>query len=273
MIFDLGTKYENPNEKRARSILTSILVSIQELMFVFVTLTICLFIIIIFPKFWLICVILLILCILTISNLISRSLEKHRISDLKAFKISLLAQYVLIVLPITIGLFFTIVANISKDANLKEYDLNFKSNIKVIIFNITDGFKVGNFTVPAIVLIILLVFLTFAIFVQKAMLDYDGCIYISADDDVVYPGFAFSLTDKVSKRLDVDYKYLRTLELDENDYIVTKRRYYDFYIYGEKEKYFHIETYITKEKDGKLKKVDIKKSEIFVYDVTLFENN
>lgn len=273
MVFNLGKKYEAPSESKARSIIASILVTVQELLFVLVTLALCLFIIIVFPKFWIVCVVLLVLCVLTISNLISRSVVKHRISNLKAFKVSLLVQYILIVLPVTIGLFFTIVANISKNADLKDYDLNFKSNVKVIVYNITDGFKIGNFTIPAIVLIVLLVFLTFGIFMQKLLLDYDGCIYIKADDDVVYPTYSFSLIDKVSKITEVDYDYLKSLQLDDNDYIVTNKRYCDFYIYGEEEQYFHIETFVTKEEKGKLKKVDIKKSEVFVYDTSNFEKD
>lgn len=271
MNFDLGKKYESKSKNTLRSILISILLTFFILCIIIVSFMICVMIILILKKLWFICLIIAALCVFTISNVLSRSLERHRISNLKMFKIALIIQYVGVIIPSTIILIFTIFANYKEHILPTEYNLNVKSNIVKVLSDTKDGFAVGSLTIPTILVILPLLFFALLLLVQIITLNYEDTIYIEGDDMVVYPEYVFSLIDENLENDDVSFKYLRDLNFAEDEYIVSDMRYYDFYIYGDSEQYFYIETYLTVENKNKVKKQNIVKSDIYVYDVSLFE--
>ncbi|MFV0424842.1 MAG: hypothetical protein ACK5K7_04690 [Bacilli bacterium] len=271
MNFDLGKKYESKSKNTLRSILISILLTFFILCIIIVSFMICVMIILILKKLWFICLIIAALCVFTISNVLSRSLERHRISNLKMFKIALIIQYVGVIIPSTIILIFTIFANYKEHILPTEYNLNVKSNIVKVLSDTKDGFAVGSLTIPTILVILPLLFFALLLLVQIITLNYEDTIYIEGDDMVVYPEYVFSLIDENLENDDVSFKYLRDLNFAEDEYIVSDMRYYDFYIYGDSEQYFYIETYLTVEDKNKVKKQNIVKSDIYVYDVSLFE--
>lgn len=269
MEFNLGKKYKKVKGNAARSIVASIIVTLQQLLIVTVLAALSIFIIAVVPFLWIVTVVLAFLCVLTISNIIARSVEKHRISNMKVFKSALIIQYLVVIHSFVVFLMFTVLGNYKEHLLPTEYNFNIITNIKNVMSEMTSGFTLGSVTIPAVVVIVFVIFLSLTLLSQMVILDYDGCLYIKSEDEVVSSGFAFSLMG-VDEDVVVTYKYLRDLEIDDSGYIVEGYRYFDFYIYGDNEQYFYIETYTGVDKKGKIKKFNVEKSDVYVYDVSLF---
>ncbi len=270
MKFELGKKYEQNEKNKVRSITSSILVTIQQLLIVLVVVAISLGITIVVNTLAFVGIILAVLAVFVCSSIINKSVENHRISDIKTFKISLILQYLFVINTSVIFIVATVMANYEIHTYITDYNLNFSDNIGLLIANVSNGLSLGALTIPSALIIVILVFLFFFILTQMILLDYDGAIYIKKDDNVYYPALAYTLKGDASPVKVVDYEYLKKLTIDEDDFITSDSRYFDFYIYGEEEKYFHIETFATTSKNGKLIKSKSITSEIYEYDIELF---
>lgn len=272
MEFNLGTKYQSKENKNGRSVLMSLFVLIQHIVFITISLSLCILIAIVIPKAFVVSLVFIILGVFAISNVISKSIIKYSIVNTTLFKWLLIAEYLLITIPYTFFLIVTIGANIRVEDLMTNYELSFGKNIHKFFYSIKDGIDVFGINVPTVLFIVIFLFVGFFIFAQLFMIDSEETLYIESED-LTYPSqYLFSLTDYNYKfNGEVDYEYFKTLEIDEFKSLQPKMRYYDIYIYGEEKVYYHVYSYRTVKKGKKIRKVNVAKSDIYEYDETLFE--
>ncbi len=279
MRYRLGKKYENPKTNRLKVVLASLFATLQVTVLLTLTFLGCLVFATVVKDYWYFNILFLIFSFLWIPFIYKKCMYTMKVTIPELYKLLCAIFFAFVVIPVAFTILAYIITNADVGVDIENYHYRGVVVTTRQVFNIIINdyiMIIGRvkITVPKIVALLVSVGSFLYIEYRILTLKFGDALFINADNKICFPNYEFTLVDDIRKLELISYEYLSRLQKDETEKIVANKMYFDVYVYGENdEKYFFIEYYITKAKQGKVVESIRKNSPVFVYNEKLFGNS